>query len=59
MRLDVAVEPFDDPPCDRSLSPARFLKATGCRIPSWDEMAAGLAADPTPYDDWRRCHAAV
>jgi dTDP-4-dehydrorhamnose reductase len=57
--LDVTIEPFDDPPCDRSLDPARFVALTGYRIPTWDEMVAGLAADPTPYDDWRRRHAAA
>ena len=59
MGLDIVVEPFDDQPCDRSLSPARFVAATGYRIPTWDEMVAELAADPTPYDDWRRHHAAT
>ena len=59
MELDIVVEPFDDQPCDRSLSPARFVAATGYRIPTWDEMVAELAADPTPYDDWRRRHAAA
>jgi dTDP-4-dehydrorhamnose reductase len=59
MALDVTIEPFDDPPCDRSLDPAHFVGATGYRIPAWDEMAAELAADPTPYDDWRRLHAAA
>ena len=29
------------------------------RIPTWDEMVAELAADPTPYDEWRRRHAAA
>jgi dTDP-4-dehydrorhamnose reductase len=59
MGLDVAIEPFDDPPCDRSLDASRFVTATGSHIPTWDEMVAELAADPTPYDDWRRRHAAV
>ncbi len=59
MHLDIDIQPFDDPPCDRSLDPARFVATTGCRIPTWDEMVAGLAADPTPYDDWRRRHAAA
>ena len=57
MRLDVAIEPYDDPPCDRSLRADRFVAATGHRIPSWDEMIAGLAADDTPYDEWRKQHA--
>jgi len=59
MRLDIDIQPFDDPPCNRSLDPARFVAATGCRIPTWDEMVTELAADPTPYDDWRRRHAAA
>jgi dTDP-4-dehydrorhamnose reductase len=54
MKLDIEVEPYDDLPCDRSLSASRFVAATGYRIPGWDEMIAELAADPTPYDDWRR-----
>jgi len=56
MKLDIEVEPYDDPPCDRSLSAARFVAATGYRIPSWDDMIAELAADPTPYNEWRRAH---
>ncbi len=56
MGLDIDIEPFDDPPCDRSLSAARFVDATGYRIPSWEEMVAELAADPTPYDEWRLAH---
>jgi dTDP-4-dehydrorhamnose reductase len=58
MALDIMVHPYDDPPCDRSLDPARFVAATGASLPSWDEMVADLVADPTPYDDWRRGHAA-
>jgi len=59
MGLNVAIEPYDDPPCDRSLDPARFLSLTGYTLPAWEEMAAELAADQTPYDDWRRRHAAI
>jgi len=54
MKLDIEVVPYDDPPCDRSLSASRFLAATGYRIPDWDEMMAELAADVTPYDAWRK-----
>lgn len=57
MKLDIEVEPYDDPPCDRSLSASRFVAATGYPIPGWDEMIAELAADPTPYDDWRQRYA--
>ncbi len=56
MALDIEIEPFDDPPCDRSLSAARFVRATGYRLPSWEEMVAEVAADPTPYDEWRLAH---
>ncbi len=59
MRLDIEIEPYDDPPCDRSLSAARFVAATGYRLPTWDEMLAELAADPTPYDEWRQHYAAA
>ena len=54
---NVEIEPYDDPPCDRSLSAARFLAATGYSLPTWDEMLAELAADPTPYDEWRQQNA--
>jgi len=56
MGLDIEIEPYDDPPCDRSLSAARFVSATGYRIPTWDEMITELAADTTPYDQWRQRH---
>lgn len=56
MDLDIQIEPFDDRPCDRSLNAARFVRATGYLIPSWEEMVAEVAADPTPYDEWRRAH---
>ncbi len=39
--------------CDLSLNSERFRKATGFRPPSWQEMVAELAADPTPYDSIR------
>jgi dTDP-4-dehydrorhamnose reductase len=57
MKLDILIEPYEDTPCNRSLSPSRFIEATGCAIPSWDEMIAELASDPTPYDEWRAAHA--
>ncbi len=57
MGLDIEIEPWDDPPNDRSLNADKFIAATGYRIPDWDEMIRELAEDPTPYDDWRRQHA--
>jgi len=35
MKLNIEIEPYDDPPCDRSLSAARFLAATGYPVPAW------------------------
>jgi len=57
MKLNIEIIPYDDPPCDRSLSAARFVAATGYRIPAWDEMLAELAQDSTPYDEWRKQYA--
>lgn len=57
MKLDIEIEPYEDPPCDRGLDASRFVQATGYRIPPWDEMIAALAADPTPYDEWKAAHA--
>ena len=59
MKLNIDIEPYDDQPCDRSLNSGRFVAATGYRIPEWDELIAELAADPTPYDEWRTKHAAA
>jgi len=57
MRLDINIEPYDDPPCDRSLCAAKFLRVTNYSIPTWDDMVTEVAADPTPYDDWRQHYA--
>jgi dTDP-4-dehydrorhamnose reductase len=57
--LAVEIEPVFEPCSDRSMSAARLVEATGYRIPSWREMVADLAADPTPYDYWRKHHAAT
>lgn len=39
---------------DRSLDGSRFREATSFQAPSWPDMIAAMAADPTPYDQWRR-----
>jgi dTDP-4-dehydrorhamnose reductase len=49
--LRVQVVPEDGPRVDRSLDGSRFSALTGWQAPGWDEMAEGLAADPTPYPD--------
>jgi dTDP-4-dehydrorhamnose reductase len=43
LRLDVAVEPVDEPVINRGLDSSRFREATGIDIPSWDAMIEGLA----------------
>ena len=48
-----SIEPEPEPVIDRSLNGARFRAATGYVAPSWHEMIAALASDPTPYDTWR------
>jgi dTDP-4-dehydrorhamnose reductase len=57
MKLEIAIDPWDDPPCDRSLRADRFVAATGYRLPTWDQMIRTLADDTTPYDEWRKRHA--
>jgi dTDP-4-dehydrorhamnose reductase len=50
----VEIEPSDEVRIDRSLDGSRFAAATGIDIPGWDTMIRDMAADPTPYDEWRR-----
>jgi dTDP-4-dehydrorhamnose reductase len=49
----IEIEPSDALRIDRSLNGARFAAATGLSSGSWDAMVSELAADPTPYEDWR------
>ena len=51
-RLGSTLEADDSFVCDRTLDASRFMNATGYRPPTWAEMVAELAADPTPYDAW-------
>jgi dTDP-4-dehydrorhamnose reductase len=53
-RVDVEIEPDDAFVCRRNLDGSRLRQALGRTPPSWCEMMAGLAADATPYDRWRR-----
>jgi dTDP-4-dehydrorhamnose reductase len=53
-RLDVEIEPDDMFVCRRDLDGSRLRQALGTAPPSWLEMMAGLAADATPYDLWRK-----
>lgn len=47
---DVEITPSDDVAIDRSLNSLRFRQATGYTPPSWADMIAQMAADPTPYE---------
>lgn len=49
----VEIEPYEDFYCDRSLDSSRFRHETGFMPESWSEMVRRMAADPTPYDEWR------
>lgn len=51
-KLDVTITPTDTPVSDRSLCGDRFRRATGYVAPPWTDLAAALAADPTPYGEW-------
>ena len=50
----VTIAPEDAVRIDRSLDGSRFMAATGYTPPAWPVMIDELAADPTPYDRWRR-----
>jgi dTDP-4-dehydrorhamnose reductase len=50
--LDIEIVPDDEEVNDRTLDAERFRAATGYCAPSWPEMLAEVAADPTPYQSW-------
>jgi dTDP-4-dehydrorhamnose reductase len=52
-RLDVEIVPDEEEVSDRSMIGDRFVRATGSVCPTWPELAADLADDPTPYGKWR------
>ena len=52
-RLDTPIHPDDAVRIDRTLNGSRFAAATGYTAPSWPEMVASMAADTTPYTQWR------
>jgi dTDP-4-dehydrorhamnose reductase len=54
----VEIVPDDRVGIDRSLDSARFRALTGVQPPTWAEMIREMAADPTPYEQWRRAAAA-
>ncbi len=52
-KLDVEIVRDDSFFCDRSMSGEKFIRATGYVCPPWEQLAAQLAADATPYEIWR------
>lgn len=52
--LDVEIVPDDEVVCDRSMKADKLRTAIGYVCPSWPKLVAELAADPTPYDEWRK-----
>jgi dTDP-4-dehydrorhamnose reductase len=57
LTLGATIEADDRVEVDRTLNSQRFWRTTGFDRPEWDEMIAAIAADSTPYDQWRHSHA--
>jgi dTDP-4-dehydrorhamnose reductase len=53
-KLDCDIQPQEEFFCDRSMKGDKFLAATGLHTPPWHELAAQLAQDQTPYEEWRK-----
>lgn len=51
--LDIEITPDETLACDRSLIGEKLAAAIGYHPPSWPELVAELASDPTPYAQWR------
>lgn len=51
--LTVPIVPDDTEASDRTMNGARFRATTGYATPAWPELVRELAADPTPYSQWR------
>ncbi len=54
MRLDIEVEPVDEPRIDRSLDGSLFEQRMGYRAPSWDSMIEELAKEAPEYEGLQR-----
>ena len=53
-RAGIEITPDGSLAIDRSLDSGRFREITGFIPLSWEEMVRQMAADPTPYDEWRK-----
>lgn len=50
--LDLRIEAVDGEDVNRSMDGSRFGTAVGYSPPSWRDLVAELAGDPTPYGEW-------
>lgn len=51
-KLDLEIVPETETVSDRSMKGDKLRAATGYVSPSWPELIADLANDPTPYKEW-------
>jgi len=52
-QANIEIELFEDFKIDRSLNSDIFRNETGFEPLSWNEMIKKMAADPTPYNNWK------
>lgn len=52
--LSITLQKDEEFHCDRRLDSCRFRMLTTYQPPTWEEMIAEMAADPTPYEKWRK-----
>ncbi|OIO01743.1 MAG: hypothetical protein AUJ51_07465, partial [Elusimicrobia bacterium CG1_02_56_21] len=53
-KLDVEIEADSTFECRRDLKGSRFEAAAGFTCPPWRQLMKEMAADPTPYGEWRK-----
>lgn len=52
-QANIEIELFEDFKIDRSLNSDKFRTETGFEPLDWEEMIKKMAADPTPYKNWK------
>jgi dTDP-4-dehydrorhamnose reductase len=52
-KIDIEIVPDDEFECKRNLNGDKFIEATGFKCPTWRQMMLDMAADKTPYNEWR------
>jgi dTDP-4-dehydrorhamnose reductase len=57
--LGMEIDRFEDFHIDRSLDSTKFRQATGFTPEPWVKLIETMAADKTPYDEWRRSSKAI